>query len=374
MRKYQEIILFVLLSLTCFILTACGIAHSNVQVDEIAETMAAAAPGDAPANSGEYDELFLNSGQNIDSYKVENEADGSGPVGTEPSSVPLSSNRKLIRNVSMNVETDAFDTLLSNLNRKITELGGYVEYSETSGNGITLKNRPVPRYASITARIPSDKLNQFITTVEHNGNVIGKSENTSDVTLQYSDIESRKKSLMLEQDRIWALLEKADSLESVIALEERLSEIRYELESMESQLRLFDNQVDYSTVAIQINEVLSQDLTPTSPVTISQRIQTGFSQTLKAVSTGLTDFFIFLVILSPVWIPILIIIILCSLIVRYKKKRALTYLKKSEQKRTNSIENTANESGTGNKNSHENKDNADKAENTANNENGEKAE
>ena len=58
-----------------------------------------------------------------------------------------------------------------------------------------------------------------------------------------------------EQERIWALLEKADTLEAVIALEERLSEIRYQLESMESQLKLYDNQVDYSTVSIHISEV-----------------------------------------------------------------------------------------------------------------------
>ena len=62
----------------------------------------------------------------------------------------------------------------------------------------------------------------------------------------------RKKSLEIEQERLWALLEKADSLDAVVALEARLSEIRYELESYTSQLRLYDNQVDYSTVSIYI--------------------------------------------------------------------------------------------------------------------------
>ena len=54
----------------------------------------------------------------------------------------------------------------------------------------------------------------------------------------------------MEQDRIWALLEKADTLDAVIALEKRLSEIRYDLESMESQLRLYDNQVEYSILRL----------------------------------------------------------------------------------------------------------------------------
>lgn len=58
--------------------------------------------------------------------------------------------------------------------------------------------------------------------VEDQANVTERSETTTDVTLQYSDLESRKKTLTTEQERIWALLEKADTLEAVIALEERL--------------------------------------------------------------------------------------------------------------------------------------------------------
>jgi len=57
-------------------------------------------------------------------------------------------------------------------------------------------------------------------------------------------------------------------------LEKRLSDIRYELESMESQLRLYDNQVDYSTVTISIDEV--NQFTPTAPETVGQRIGSGF--------------------------------------------------------------------------------------------------
>ena len=108
--------------------------------------------------------------------------------------------------------------------------------------------------------------------VEDQANVTERSETATDVTLQYSDLESRKKTLTTEQERIWALLEKADTLEAVIALEERLSEIRYQLESMESQLKLYDNQVDYSTVSIHISEAVSYthlDVYKSQSITIS---------------------------------------------------------------------------------------------------------
>lgn len=214
--------------------------------------------------------------------------------------------RKLIRSVYMNVETDTFDDLITELQSKVTQLEGYIEQSDISGSSITYNNIRPDRYASITARIPSNKLDQFITVVENSGNVTNKSESVQDVTLQYSDLESRKKTLTVEQDRIWSLLEKADTLEAVIALEERLSEIRYELESMESRLRLFDNQVEYSTIDISVREVLPADFTPVAPESVSQRIRKGFLKNVENVSETATDTFIAIIVGIPVWLPLFI--------------------------------------------------------------------
>ena len=51
------------------------------------------------------------------------------------------------------------------------------------------------RTASLTVRIPTGRLDEFITDLEGKGSIVNRSENTEDVTLQYSDIESRKKTL-----------------------------------------------------------------------------------------------------------------------------------------------------------------------------------
>ena len=225
--------------------------------------------------------------------------------------------RKLIRNMHMSVETDDFDALISGITRRIGDLGGYIEQSDISGQQTNYRNEPIPRSAFLTARIPSAKLDSFADSVAKDGNVTNKSESTQDVTLQYSDTLSRKKSLTIEQDRIWALLEKADTLESVIALEKRLSEIRYELESMESQLRLYDNQVDYSTVTLDISEV--KVYTPTAPETVGQRIRSGFNESLENVADFCVSLFVGVAASSPVWVPILILMAAALLI--YKKKK-----------------------------------------------------
>lgn len=239
------------------------------------------------------------------------------------------SGRKLIRTIHMNVETGDFDSLIKTLNTKAADLGGYIEQSDISGSSLNYDNRPAERYATFTFRIPVDKIDGFVTVVEENGNITSQSESAEDVTVKYSDLESRKKTLSVEQDRIWALLEKAESLESVIALEKRLSEIRYELESMESQLRMYDNQVEYSTVHLQVREVLeAAAFTPIGPESVGQRIQKGFNRNLNAVIQSLTGFLILLISASPIWVPLVLIFLIVYFVTKNSKKMRRKLLSK----------------------------------------------
>ena len=66
----------------------------------------------------------------------------------------------------------------------------------------------------------------------------------------------------IEQERLFGLLEKTETLEDIVSLESRLSSIRHELQMLETELRTIDNKVDYSTVTIHISEV--ERLTPTT--------------------------------------------------------------------------------------------------------------
>lgn len=309
-------------SLSVSLLAGCGGGKSS-QTEAAqymaAETTAAAVSYEAAPTYNAYD-----MGDMIEEgyYDMEEpELNMDSPLTSSSSVAPVSSvARKLIRNVSMTVETDAFDYLLKQLQEQVTAMSGYIEQSDISGSSIN-DYYASRRHAFMIARIPSNQLDQFIAVVEENGNVTYRSESTQDVTLQYSDLESRKKTLSVEQDRIWALLEKADTLEAVIALEERLSEIRYELESMESRLRLYDNQVEYSTIDISLNEVTPIDFTPTAPETVGQRIQKGFVRNIKNVLETLTNLFVFLIAASPVWIPLAVIVTLIVFLVRKNTRR-----------------------------------------------------
>lgn len=146
-------------------------------------------------------------------------------------------------------------------------------------------------------RIPADKLDLFVEHVNANANVINSSETADDVTLEYVDTSAKITALETEQARLLELLAAAEDLESILKIEERLSDVTYELERYASRLRTLDNQVDYATIHLSIQEVTVY--TPVEEPTVWYRISTGFSDTLSDLGETITDVFVWFVVESP---------------------------------------------------------------------------
>ncbi len=244
-----------------------------------------------------------------------------GASGAEKVEV-VDPNRKLIKTVGMTVETQEFDSLIANVEQKVGTLGGYIESSNMNGNSEYYDSG---RSAYYKVRVPKDKLDTFVESIEGISNITSKNVNTQDVTLQYVDTESYKKSLKAEYQRLIELLEKAQDIETIIRLESRLTEVRYQLQSTESTLRSYDNAVDYATIDLNITEVVRY--TPEVAKSPIEKMITGFGESVKNVIFGLRDFLIGLVIVSPYLVLWAIIIGLFVLIIRAmiksSKKKAL---------------------------------------------------
>lgn len=246
-------------------------------------------------------------------------------AGQSGSGLKVDDSRKLIRTVNLNVETKEFDQMLASIEEQVTTLNGYIEQMNTY-NGSKYSGSRSNRSSNLTVRVPKQSLDTFLKAVDDTGNIISRTESVEDVTLDYVDTESRKNSLLVEQERLLSFLEKAESLEDIITLEERLSEVRYQLERMESMLRAYDNKVDYATVYMSIAEV--KELTP-PPVeeeeTVWTRLTNGFMENLEDVKDGIVDFFVWIVVNIPylvIWaIRIAVIVVIVKLIIRSRRKK-----------------------------------------------------
>ena len=276
MKKLTVFLLtvFMLFSL----LSACGAGTSSIVQS-------------APAMKGDYAmvEMAPEAPALMDS--AANSLTGAGENLT--ASVP--ENRKWIITVRMDAETEDLDALLPGLDAKIASLNGYIENQEIY-NGSTYASRR-HRNASLTVRIPADDVDHFTEAVSGIANVVSNSLSREDITLNYVATESKVTALKTEETRLLELLAQAGNMSDLLEIEARLSDVRYELERYSSQLRLYDNQVDYATVYLYISEV--QEYTPVAEKTVWQRIRDGFSSSVKGMKEDAVDVFVWVLAKSP---------------------------------------------------------------------------
>lgn len=266
MKKYISIILVL-----TFLLVGCGSKASDMATSE---------SFDASGSDMKYEDNGMGGTGEIIDY--ESTADSS----TES----VSTNRKIIERVYMDVETKEFDVLIDKLHAEIQAVGGYVERSSMSGNGLGYEGN---RYADFTIRIPSDRSDGFTEFVSANSTVTNKEISTDDVTLSYVDMESRVSALETEKAALEKLLAEAEVLEDIIKIQDRLTDVIYEIESYKSQLRTYDNLIDYTTIDISVREV--ERVTIVEEQTVWEEIKTNLGDNIGDIGRGCVDIFVFVI-------------------------------------------------------------------------------
>jgi len=235
------------------------------------------------------------------------------------------STRKTIKTAKLSLQTLDFDAFVVALEQKVTETGAYFQYADVSGTNYYGGRR----YASYTVRVPEANLNAFLAGIDGIATVTNKTLGEQDVTLSYVDTESRIKALEMEQESLFELLGKATDLDAIIRLQDRLSEVRYELENYKAQLRTYDDKISYSTVTLSVTEVTK--VTQPEPETVWERVRRGFGNTMDDIVTGAQDFFVWVVTNIPYLVFWGVVIVLA--IVFFKKRNKKRKQKKIEKQR-----------------------------------------
>jgi len=247
---------------------------------------------------------------------------------SEDGSTTLPENQKLIRTVYMDAETLDMDPLMAWIESRVSGLGGYFEQKSIRRSG-SRDDGSYYKDADLMIRIPAQNLDQFVSQVGENANITSTSESTENVTLTYISTQSRVTALETEQKRLLELLENADNIEDLLTIESRLTDVRWELENYASQLRVLENQVNYSTVYLNIWEV--DEPTVVVERTVWQKIGDGFTRNAGRMWNGLVNFFVWILTVIPYLLPIALIGGVVVLVMKLGKKlKAKKQAKKPE--------------------------------------------
>ena len=196
---------------------------------------------------------------------------------------------KIIKTVTMNTETKEYDRALAELDRLITENGGFVESSSANGQSLDY-NGVYRRSAKYTIRIPAEKLNDFLSASQQLLNVTYSHSTSENITAEYYDIQSRLEVLRTERDALNAMLEKATDVDSMLSIRDRLYNVIEEIESYETRLRVYDSLVSYSTVHMTVDEVVEYTKVQVEEPTWGERLVEAFKESWQNFAEGFQDF------------------------------------------------------------------------------------
>ena len=332
MKKRIALLLALLMTLS---LCACGSSSKN-QMASYTESAAydsspmEPAPNAAPASGFAAMDSVASAGE----Y-------GEYDSGTEGGDVPDENPEKIIYSADATVETTEFDKTLEELAALIKEYGGWVQSSSINGANYYSISRgsSYNRSADYTIRIPSDKFQTVMGSLSTLGNVPYSYTYTENVSAQYYDVQSRLTAYKTQETRLLEMMEKAQTVEDTITIEEKLTELQYKIDSLQSSLNNWDRQVNYSTISLNVQEV--GEYTEQQAVTISygQRLLNAFTDSLKGAGRFFKNLLVFLVSALPTLV--ILAVLFFALRPLFRKLSAKAKARKEAQKSTVTNKNKA---------------------------------
>lgn len=247
-------------------------------------------------------------------YEVENGAATLSleDVQASDGSRSVQSAEKIIYTANLSLESKDYDASRKMLEQAVEEAGGYMEGSDE----YTRTNST--RSISLTLRIPQENYESFLEAAAQAGNLTSKSQQAEDVTTQYMDVEARLANLFAQRTRLQELQQQAENLSDLLEIESSLSDVQYQIESWQSQLDWYSNQVERCTVYIDLREV--QTYSPTTE-SFASRIASAFGEGWEAFVTGAQDLSVNLIYAWPVVVLIVVAAVTALMIHRRRKRR-----------------------------------------------------
>lgn len=289
MKKRIALLLALLMTLS---LCACGSSSKMASSTEAAEYDSAA---EEPAVA--YNASRASGFAAMDAVTSVGESNS----GMEGGDVPDENPEKIIYSADATIETTEFDKTIEELAALIKEYGGWVQSSSINGANYYSISRgsSYNRSADYTVRIPSDKFQTVMGSLSTLGNVPYSYTYTENVSAQYYDVQSRLTAYKTQEARLLEMMEKAQTVEDTITIEEKLTELQYKIDSLQSSLNNWDRQVNYSTISLSVQEV--GEYTEQQAVTVSygQRLLNAFTDSLKGVGRFFKNLLVFLVSALP---------------------------------------------------------------------------
>ncbi len=264
----------------------------------------------AETTAANYDIGYLEPSASADSYKSEN-TDSAGM----PSANPVRE-EKLVYTASVTLESEDFEAASDALHQKIASLGGII----VSENAYNLNKKGYGgRSMDMTVRIPQENYETFLAGLSDICNVAAVNRYVENLTERYYDNENRLKSYRIQEERLFAMLEKAESVTEMLEIESRLCDVQYQIEALTNTQRTIDNDVRYSTFNLTLTEV--KKFTTPEPETFGDKFKEAVGGSIESFGVFSENLLFFFIYVLPYLLCVAVVVVIVLVIVKVSKKK-----------------------------------------------------
>lgn len=328
----KKIVVFALTMTMAFLTTACGSDSAASDYFGGANKGGATQNG-VMADSGsgnydyyDYDYNYEYENAESENWNVESTSNNEAPGGQDGGTL---TGEKLVYTCDLSIETLEYEQCVSAIKNNISAFGGIIERESESDSarnwyyGDYVKTTGTRRL-NMTVRIPSGKYYEFLSSLEGTGKIVSKNSYVENISKRYYETDALIKALEIQQKRLLDMMEQAETIEDMLIIESRLSEVQYQLNSARNSLSSMDTDVAFSTVTLLVDEVM--EYTPQDPVvktnTFWDRLQNTLSETWE-FTLDMLEFLLFMVIrLIPVAVFIAVVVLIVLICIKHGQKKA----------------------------------------------------
>lgn len=259
-----------------------------------------------------------------------------GTEGTENDQQETAASQKLVYTSNVTLETKTYDETLTALRKSIKQVKGIVESEQESNNNASWDDlgRIVTGNRSnyMTIRVPAESYEDFLAGIDELGIVTDKQSDVQNITRQYNNTSTQIKALEIQEKRLLAMLDKASTIEDMITVEKRLTEVQTELNQAKNNLSAMDTDVTYSTVHLTIREV--EKVSRVDKPSFGQRVREAIEDSGEKFVAIMQGTCIALIYLLPNLVVLALFVALILFIIRFfrkssRKRKAKKALKKA---------------------------------------------
>ena len=286
MKAHRLPILFLLALLAVIAIIACG--------GSAAGTSAPAAATSAPATAA--------AGGPTSDF-------GGDHQPAEPGSTPApagspSDQQLIVYEGTLSLEVGDLNQAVDQADQLVAGLGGHVASSQ-------LSNKDNASSSSVTYRIPAERWDDALTGLRAIGTrVVDENTTSEDVTGQVVDLDARIANLRASESALQAIMARASSIPDVLNVQDKLTSVQGDIESMTAQRDSLANRAALSTLTVDFNVPVAETTVATGGWDLGHEVDNAAAALLR-LGQGLTTIAVWLVIVVlPVVVPLLILLLI----------------------------------------------------------------